>query len=256
MAVTVLFADSQVSSSVAGISPTVTLWLNGVFGSAAVTGIPATALTAFGAYSFSTTVAIGVYRVDLLSTTGATVSIGWVRITAETGTYTVFSTLEGSLFSFDGNFNVITNNYFTITPAQAAAALVPGQIAIVRGDTLTQTLTVGNLTGRSKLWLTMKRAELTETTTNTDSQSTIQIIEGTGLVVLNGSSTGLTVANASIVVTDATTGTIDLTITGSTTAVLAIQDLVYDVQALYSAGPTTQATGTVSITSDVTQAVS
>ena len=141
-------------------------------------------------------------------------------------------------------------NYITIPPAVAAASQDPSVITCVRGDTLRISLPLmGDLANRTKLVMTAKA-----NVNDTDTQAVFQVVEGTGLTRLNGSGL-VTAGTASLTVTNASTGATALVIDPTTTAALAVRDLVWDVQATQSTGITTPIGGTFAVVADVTQAV-
>lgn len=149
---------------------------------------------------------------------------------------------------------VVVDNFITVPAAIAVASQTPGQIVVIRGDTLSRSLPLmGSISARTKLTFTAKLQCQTETTTNTDSSSILQITEAGGLIVLNGVSTGLTSSNASLTVTNATTGATTLVIAGVVTAQLALQDSEWDLQAILPTGPWTPVAGNLSVSADVTQ---
>ena len=120
----------------------------------------------------------------------------------------------------------------------------------LRGDTLRFTLPVmGDLNSRMKLVFTAKA-----NVSDLDSMAVLQVLEGTGLVRLNGNG-AVNSGTASLTVTNASTGSVNLEIDASVTAALAIQDLVWDVQAILSSGVTTPVRGTLTVVADVTQSV-
>ena len=111
---------------------------------------------------------------------------------------------------------------------------------------------LGDISNRSKLWLTVKRR-----TEDTDDQSVIQITEAGGLIVLNGS-TDVTSGNGVLTVDDENDGDITITLGEAETAALSpVKSLVYDVQVLTSAGNVTTLTeAAASVDADVTRATS
>jgi hypothetical protein len=138
----------------------------------------------------------------------------------------------------------------TIPAAVAQASQTATQITCLRGDTLSINLPLmGNIVGRSKLVLTVKLS-----VNDDDAAAILQIMEGTGLVMLNGSSTTRT-SDASLTVNDATIGSVSLTVGATTTSQLMIEDLVWDVQAYLSNGIVTPLCGTLSVVGDVTRSV-
>ena len=138
-----------------------------------------------------------------------------------------------------------------VIPAVVAiASQDPSVMTCLRGDTLRFTLPLmGDLRNRTKLVFTAKGS-----VSDSDSMAVIQIFEGTGLVRLNGNGQVISSA-ASLIVTNESTGAVNLEIDASVTAVLAVQDLVWDVQAILSTGVTTPVCGTLTVVADVTQSV-
>lgn len=142
-------------------------------------------------------------------------------------------------------------NYITIPPAVAVASQDAAVIPCVRGDTLRAFLPLmGNLTDRIKLTLTVKSS-----INDVDAAAVLQVIEGAGLVRLNGRVAADT-AYASLTVTDALTGAVKLVVDASVTARLAAQDLIWDCQAILPTGVISPVCGTLMVIPDVTQAVS
>ena len=132
----------------------------------------------------------------------------------------------------------------------AVASQDPSVMTCLRGDTLRFTLPLmGDLRNRTKLVFTAKAS-----VSDSDSMAVLQIFEGTGLVRLNGNGQ-VNSSTASLIVTNESTGVVNLEIDASVTAVLAVQDLVWDVQAILSTGVTTPVCGTLSVVADVTQSV-
>ena len=137
-----------------------------------------------------------------------------------------------------------------VPAAVAVASQDPMVMTCLRGDTLRFTLpAMGHLSNRSKLIYTAK-ANINDS----DSMAVLQVLEGTGLVRLNGSSQVIC-NSASLTVTNDSTGTVNLEIDASVTAVLAVQDFVWDVQAILSTGVTTPVRGILTVVADVTQSV-
>ena len=148
----------------------------------------------------------------------------------------------------------------TIPPPAAYGSLTPGLISGFRGDTLSFTNANGTLLGdiasRTKFAFTAKLSTMVQSSANTDSQAVLQVVEGVGLTVLNGISIGLTASNASLVVTNATTGVFVLTIAAAVLAVIPLEDLVYDFQVYTNSVIATPLYGSLEITPDVTQSTS
>lgn len=164
--------------------------------------------------------------------------------------------LTRGIGNFGSGGGTVINNYITIPAAAAIGSLTPGLIACVRGDTLRVQLPtpMGDISTRDKLTFTAKTVEDANSNENTDALAVIQVVEGTGLTSLNGAQTGLTAADASLAVVNATTGTVRLTLAASVTAQLKIQDLVWDCQWISSAGAASPISGVFSVSPDVTQA--
>jgi hypothetical protein len=137
-----------------------------------------------------------------------------------------------------------------VPAAIAVASQDPLVMTCLRGDTLRFTLPVmGNLSNRTKLVFTAKG-----NVSDSDSMAVLQILEGTGLARLNGSSQ-VNPGEASLIVTSVSTGEVNLEIDASVTAALAVQDLVWDVQAILSTGVTTPVGGSLTVVADVTRSV-
>jgi hypothetical protein len=150
---------------------------------------------------------------------------------------------------FDGD-SITVANYITVPGAVAVASQDPTVITCLRGDTLRSSLpSMGNLTSRSKLVMTAKVH-----VSDPDELAVFQVVEGVGLVRLNGSPS-TTSAMASLTVADPNTGRVNLEIDASVTAEFAVIDLVWDVQAYLSTGIATPINGTMTVIADVTQAV-
>jgi len=143
----------------------------------------------------------------------------------------------------------------TLTAATVAGPGAPidgAALTLHRGDTFSVSMTgLGNITTRTKLWFTTKQR-----THHPDNAAQIQVIEADGLTVIAGSAAG-TPANGSLVVTDAATGSVTLTLDEVETAKLAPGvGLLWDVQMRTATTVTTLAIGTLEIVADVTWATS
>ena len=137
-----------------------------------------------------------------------------------------------------------------VPAAVAIASQDPMVMTCLRGDTLRFTLPeMGDLSNRTKLVFTAKA-----NVNDSDSMAVLQVLEGTGLVRLNGSGQVIS-STASLTVTSDSTGTVNLEIDASVTAALAVQDLAWDVQVISSTGVTTPVRGMLTVVADVTQAV-
>lgn len=143
------------------------------------------------------------------------------------------------------------------TLTQQAVALVTSgnlvnlALTLRRGDTTVISLTgLGALSGRSKLWFTVKQYD-----SDADAAAILQVIEGTGLTILNG---GAGTANqGSLTVTDAATGALTINLSAAVTAALAApKNLVWDLQVETPSGIVTLAAGSCSVVTDITRATS
>lgn len=139
-------------------------------------------------------------------------------------------------------------NYVTIPSAVAQASIIPLRITMIRGDTLSVQLpAMGTLTGRTKLIFTAKA------TTNTpDAAALFQITEAGGLVTLLGSSS--VTGTGSLVVANATTGLVNLTLSATATALIpaTTTPYVWDCQVIGPSGTRTPINGTLLELPDVT----
>jgi hypothetical protein len=146
--------------------------------------------------------------------------------------------------------------YATRTLTQSAASVVAAvtgsNITAQRGDTLVAALTgLGNISTRTKLWLTIKSS-----LDHTDAQSILFLEETAGLTVVNGAAYAV-ITDASIVVTNAATGALTITIKPAVTKDLPLGSYHYDMQYLTAAGVVTTITAsTFTASGDVTRAVS
>ncbi len=125
-------------------------------------------------------------------------------------------------------------------------------IEVVRGDTfIVNLIYLGDLSARSKLWLTVKEDKDTP-----DNNADVQIEETGGLLYINKVAAGVP-ANASIVVTNAAAGNLTITLAAVETARLdTTGNFMYDIQMLTAAGVvTTLRRGKCKIVGDITRAV-
>jgi hypothetical protein len=145
--------------------------------------------------------------------------------------------------------------YATRTLTQSAASVtstVQGTtLTAIRGDTFTAALTgLGNISTRSKLWFTVKVND-----EDVDTAALIQIEETAGLLYLNGAA-ALTAANGSIMVSNAITGALTITLKPAETDDLHQCTAKYDVQMLTSVGMvTTLTSGIFDVVLDQTRVV-
>lgn len=151
-------------------------------------------------------------------------------------------------------FNKNTRN-LTMTPKQIAAALDGDSVVVHRGDILTWDFAdLGDLAGRTSLYLTVKSNK-----SAADTGATIQVKEGTGMLVLNGkqAESGQD-AYASLAVTDESAGNARLTIKPQATfAFPVVNNAYYDIQVGFSADDVrTVRAGSWRIDADVTRRIS
>jgi hypothetical protein len=144
----------------------------------------------------------------------------------------------------------------TQSAAQVSAIVSGSDITALRGDDVTIALTgLGSLTGRTKLWFTVK-----EHKGKSDAESSLQIMETTGLTYLGGVAAGAAplplAAWGAVVVDDAALGNVTVTIKAAAMALLSESKMPYDIQMLTASGVFTKTTGTFGVTNDVTKAVS
>lgn len=240
----------------------------------------ATAVAAFhigdGIYGYIHTTTAGgeYYYFGTLKTSDTTVDLQWVPAVQITGipfVERIDTTLSGlvatiaaavwvasdrTLSSFGTLVTQITtavwsaaSRTLTQSAAAIAAALAGSTITAKRGDTVTISLTgLGNLSARTKLWFTAKGS-----LGDLDSASLIQIVEGVGLIYLNGAA-GVA-GQASITVTDAVTGALTITLSAILMAQLELRGgCHYDLQMLTATGVTTLTEGAFNVSGDVTRA--
>lgn len=144
-----------------------------------------------------------------------------------------------------------------LSRAQARDVLRGNDLTCVIGTSLRFSFTgdnaLGNISSRTKLWFTAKQSK-----DKSDDDAILQVLEGTGLIRLNKAAT--TAAWAIIDVTDASTGEVDITIyAAATSALVAMQGLVWDVKELIAASPADAVTltdGLLNVVPSVTRATS
>lgn len=258
------FVASKVGKT--GLTPTVDVWGPG---GAEVTAANATEI-GDGLYSYSHTDAVDGDYTAVFKTADATVDAQHVpalavkqisayldaTITSRAATGADGDTLETLSDQLDGVEPVDVWGYATRTLTQSAAAVTAAvsgsNITCQRGDTLVAALTgLGNISTRTKLWLAIK-GDLSYT----DAQAVILCEETAGLTVVNGAAY-TTTTDASIVVTNATTGALTITIKPAVTKELPVGSYHYDMQYLTAAGVVTTITAaTFTVSADVTRAVS
>jgi hypothetical protein len=140
----------------------------------------------------------------------------------------------------------------TQSAAAVAAAVAGTTLTVQRGDTLSASFTgLGNITARTKLWITGKKDR-----SHPDTAAVFKIEETVGLQVIVGAA-AVTPANGSIVVTNATTGALTVTLAAVESAKL--DEMIgghYDIQMLTASGVSTLTDATLVVTQDVTRATS
>lgn len=153
--------------------------------------------------------------------------------------------------------HLTVENILVIPAAVAAASQNPNSIALLRGDTyLEQLPQMGDLTGYTKLIFTAKVS-----LSDLDSAAILQIVlnasGGTnGLITLNGAAAS-DHTQASLTITNLTSGLVNIMISNLTAAVLPVdQKLFWDCQMDYSGGDRTPISGDFTVTADVTRATS
>ncbi len=159
------------------------------------------------------------------------------------------ATLGGSIYGSLGQGTVVT--FSQAAAATSTAPISSGGLSAKRGDTFSTSITgLGSLTGRTKLWFTVKSGLISDN----DTDSIIQIEESGGLLYLNGAAYG-TASDGSLTVTDANAGDVTITLKPAASKLLPIGTYHYDVQVLNTI-VTTLAEGDFVTVVDVTRAVS
>lgn len=168
------------------------------------------------------------------------------------------STLDGKVDTIDGIVDDIFANTGTDIPAQVSAiatwtaaninsGLTAGTITQVRGNSWSFQVT--GLT----LYATKQQFVIKRNSQDTDAGALLFIDSVTGLITLDGVSTGLTAADASIVYAGTT---LTVTVDASATAQLERGSWVYGIQSIHSDGTVSEVYGgTFIITGDTVRAV-
>jgi len=185
----------------------------------------------------------------------ATVANGFAADTVYT--VAIDATVDGDPGGISYDFVVLTpiwsvaTRTLTQSAAAVAAAVSGSDISILRGDSLSISLTgLGDISARTKLWFTVKLD-----TEDADAAAIIQIEETAGLLYLNGA-VAATPANGDITVSDEVTGAITVTLDEIETAKLVVRSvLVYDVQMLTATDVDTLTSGAAAVTADVTRVI-
>jgi hypothetical protein len=169
---------------------------------------------------------------------------------AGTRTLTSFGTLVADTAA--AVWAYATRTLTTVIAAVSPPPVVSGDVVtIIKGDTMVLPFTnLGNITGRSKLWFSVK-----DGVDDADSAAIVFIEETAGLQYLNGAAG--TAGQGSITVTNATTGAITVTLDEAATALLSIKrGRFYSVKDLTSGVATTRTRGTADVTWSTVKAVS
>jgi hypothetical protein len=148
--------------------------------------------------------------------------------------------------------DVCEEGNLTDTTATVVAAVSGTVVNVYRGTTWSINLIIGDLTGNTKVWFTLKRDAA-----DPDSAAIVQIEKTTGLVVLNGSSV-VTAGDGVLVVNNATTGDVTVTLKPASSSQIApVSGINYDVRMLTATGVTEMADGRgkFSILPSVTQKI-
>lgn len=166
----------------------------------------------------------------------------------------ISSRLAGTAYTAPDNTSISaikakTDLLTTATPT-VISAVDGSEITLYRGTTWSINLIVGDVTGNSKIWFTVK-----DDLNKSDTDSYLQVEKTGGLGYFNGAAG--TSSDATLVVNDAATGDITITVKPSTTQSAPLRNaLVFDVKVLIGTTLTEKARGTVAVLADVTRAVS
>ena len=190
---------------------------------------------------------LGIYLIKVYYSNGDDAGSGFVYITNTTDVHVV----QGSPAAIVAAGSTVNASFSTGT-AGITSSTVGTELTIQRGDTVIISFSgLGSLASRTgeKIWFTCKKR-----LNHTDSEATIQISETSGLIRLNGAAA--TSGNASLSVTNAVTGALTITLKPAMTSLLGAGELDYDLQILETAVVRTLTQGKVTVTADVTRAVS
>lgn len=159
----------------------------------------------------------------------------------------------GAAVNAAGAGDVTIQNNIVIPPAVSQASQTLGRITAVRGDTLSATLTLGTITGWSKVYWTAKQKG-----SDADSAAILQVetiaAGGGGLLILLGE-TAPDPTKGSLTVTDTINGYVTLMIAASVMAQLCQPNLYWDCEVIYGSGAvSTPQGGIFAVVIDITQA--
>ena len=202
----------------------------------------------------------GSHRCMMVDASNEVSSVQYCTTTAATETVQSYDSLSGisgtvdaNIVSADSDFVVNANVVSLSIPATSInAGITDSRIIQYRGDNWSINMTgLPNLTGYSKIWFTVKRSYR-----DLDSESWIQIDSTTGLLYIN-STVATTAANGSIVVNDASTGDITITLSDVESAKLPVNAGEYDVQWMNSTNVVkTISIGDFIVTGDISRVTS
>lgn len=204
--------------------------------------------------SFST-VELGTTTVYLLSEIIPVEENDVIRVYAEGTALDTLVDTEVNVFSYDESLSDIILSLTSISSSLKQYSVMRrhmkcDQIEIRRStDASVEVYGVGDLTGRSKLYFTVKYMK--EKDSATDAQAVIQIEETAGLLYINQNAAE-TPANGSITVTDALAGTMTIELSAEETdKLLPNERYVYDIKM----DNEIMAEGTLLVTTAVTRTV-
>lgn len=140
----------------------------------------------------------------------------------------------------------------TQTANQVVAAVTGDSWTVLRGDTIADTFTIGDITTRTNLWVTAKTRW-----GRTDAKAMLQISELSGLIAIDGRAPA-SGETGSVVVTNAVTGELTVNLSAAAAAQLDVtDDADYDIQVLNASGVVdTLSLGRFIVLSDVTRRTS
>jgi hypothetical protein len=149
-------------------------------------------------------------------------------------------TREVTSLVLQNDINAITGGatiYVTVPRVTAIQSQTPNVIISIIGDTLARTFTIGTISGWSKIIMTVK-----QNITDSD-QSSILLIEaiaagGGGLIIVNGASASDS-SQASLAVTNATYGNVNLLVSPSVTNVIPSGTYFYSVRTIVASNNNT-----------------
>lgn len=143
----------------------------------------------------------------------------------------------------------LRDNY-DVSAAAVAAALAGSTISIQRGDVFTANFTgLGSIATRTKCRFVIKNSK-----DDLDAASYIYIDEAAGLTIVNGAAYATT-TDGSILVTNAVTGALTITINAAVTKNFTKQSRFYGIEVIEAAGPRTVTEGSCVVTYDAVRAV-